>query len=43
MRYLVQRTGPIRRAPHSSPHRRALDQRLGDLRSGDTMSTWAAL
>ena len=43
MRDLVQLSGPIRRARDSEPHRRALRQRLGDLRSGDTASTWNAL
>jgi hypothetical protein len=43
MRDLVQLTGPIRRAHDSEPHCQALRQRLGDLRSGDTTSVWAAL
>jgi hypothetical protein len=43
MRDLVQLSGPIRRARDSEPHRRVLRQRLGDLRSGDTTSSWRAL
>jgi hypothetical protein len=43
MRDLVQLSGPIRRARDSEPHRRALRQRLNDLRSEDTTSTWNAL
>jgi Phosphotransferase enzyme family len=43
MRDLVQLTGPIRRARDSEPHRQALRQRLGSLRSGDTVSVWTAL
>lgn len=43
MRDLVQLTGPIRRARHSGPHRRALRQRLDSLQCGDTTSIWTAL
>jgi hypothetical protein len=43
MRDLVQLSGPIRRARESEPHRQALRQRLGSLRSGDTRSFWTAL
>jgi aminoglycoside phosphotransferase (APT) family kinase protein len=43
MRDLVQLSGPIRRARESEPHRRVLRQRLDDLRSGDTTSSWHAL
>ncbi len=35
MRDLVQISGPLRRAPFSSPHAAALRQRLDSLRSGD--------
>lgn len=42
MRDLVQASGPLRRAPHSAPHARALRQRVDSLRTGDT-STWKAL
>ena len=43
MRDLVQLTGPIRRARHSGPHRRALRQRLDSLRCKDATSIWTAL
>lgn len=43
MRDLAQLPGPLRRAPHSPAHERALRQRLGDLMSADTRSTWVAL
>jgi hypothetical protein len=43
MRDLVQLSGPIRRATTSEPHRRVLRQRLDDLQSNDTSSTWNAL
>lgn len=43
MRDLVQISGPLRRAPHSTPHARALRQRLDDLRAGDTTTVWTTL
>lgn len=43
MRDLVQVSGPLRRAPHSAPHARALQQRVDSLRAGDTSTIWAAL
>jgi Ser/Thr protein kinase RdoA (MazF antagonist) len=43
MRDLAQISGPLRRAPHSPPHARALRQRLNDLRTGNTSTTWTAL
>jgi hypothetical protein len=43
MRDLAQLPGPLRRAPHSPVHERALRQRLGALMAADTHSTWAAL
>jgi hypothetical protein len=43
MRDLVQLTGPIRRARDSESHRRALRQRLDNLRCEDTTSIWTAL
>jgi len=43
MRDLAQIPGPLRRAPWSSPHHRALRQRLGDLMAADTRSAWVAL
>jgi hypothetical protein len=43
MRDLAQLPGPLRRAPHSEPHAKALRQRLGDLIAGDLTSSWVAL
>jgi hypothetical protein len=43
MRDLAQLPGPLRRAPHSPAHERALRQRLGDLMAADTRSSWVAL
>lgn len=43
MRDLAQLPGPLRRAPHSPAHGRALRQRLGDLMAADTRSSWVAL
>ncbi|MGH3822665.1 MAG: aminoglycoside phosphotransferase family protein [Pseudonocardiaceae bacterium] len=43
MRDLAQITGPLRRAPHSPPHAKALRQRLDGLQAGDTTTIWTAL
>lgn len=43
MRDLAQLPGPLRRAPHSPAHRRALRQRLDALMVADTRSSWIAL
>lgn len=43
MRDLVQVSGPLRRAPQSAPHARALRQRVHSLRAGDTSTVWTAL
>jgi len=43
MRDLAQLPGPLRRAPQSPTHERALRQRLGDLMAADTRSRWVAL
>lgn len=43
MRDLAQISGPLRRAAHSQPHARALRQRVGDLRAGDTSTIWTEL
>ncbi len=43
MRDLAQISGPLRRAPHSPPHARALQQRVDGLRAGDTSTIWTAL
>ena len=43
MRDLAQLPGPLRRAPHSEPHAKALRQRLGDLMAEDKTSPWVAL
>lgn len=43
MRDLAQLPGPLRRAPHSETHARALRQRLDDLLARDGTSSWVAL
>lgn len=43
MRDLAQISGPLRRAPHSQPHARALRQRVDGIRAGDTSTVWKAL